>query len=43
VYGTPAAAVLDLIEQSGLAVETASDLAEAADRVVAAARGAGVA
>ncbi|MGD2112408.1 MAG: succinate--CoA ligase subunit beta, partial [Gammaproteobacteria bacterium] len=41
--GTNAAAGLDLIEQSGLAVETASDLAEAADRVVAAARGAGVA
>lgn len=37
--GTNAEAGLALIAQSGLAVETASDLAEAADRVVAAARG----
>jgi succinyl-CoA synthetase beta subunit len=37
--GTNAAAGLALIAQSGLAVETASDLAEAAGKVVAAARG----
>jgi len=37
--GTNAAAGLDLIAQSSLAVQTASDLTEAADRVVAAARG----
>lgn len=36
--GTNAAAGLDLIAQSSLAVQTASDLTEAADRVVAAAR-----
>jgi succinyl-CoA synthetase beta subunit len=34
--GTNAAAGLDMIAQSGLAVETASDLTEAADKVVAA-------
>jgi succinyl-CoA synthetase beta subunit len=34
--GTNAGAGLDLIGKSGLAVQTASDLAEAADRVVAA-------
>jgi len=37
--GTNAAAGLALIERSSLSVETASDLAEAADKVVAAARG----
>lgn len=37
--GTNARAGLALIEHSSLAVETASDLAEAADKVVAAARG----
>ena len=36
--GTNAAAGLDLIAQSSLAVQTASDLTEAADQVVAAAR-----
>ncbi len=41
--GTNAAAGLALIEHSSLSVETASDLAEAADKVVAAAQGAGVA
>ena len=40
--GTNAVAGLKLIAQSGLAVETASDLSDAADKVVAAA-GAGVA
>ncbi len=35
--GTNAAAGLELIAQSGLSVETASDLTEAADKVVAAA------
>jgi succinyl-CoA synthetase beta subunit len=39
--GTNAAAGLALIAQSGLAVTTASDLAEAADRVVAAAQAGG--
>ncbi|MEZ5542463.1 MAG: ADP-forming succinate--CoA ligase subunit beta [Pseudomonadota bacterium] len=39
--GTNAAAGLDLIAQSGLAVETASDLTEAAEKAVAAARGGG--
>jgi len=37
--GTNAAAGLDMIAQSSLAVETASDLTEAADKVVAAVQG----
>jgi len=41
--GTNAAAGLALIERSGLAVETASDLNEAAGKAVAAARGSGAA